>query len=76
MTTRELKQRVKVTRIGYGMYRVSTRYRGKTYQATSHNSTAVDALDLEGYDPKRICPSRKAGLMELHREVLTRNYIV
>lgn len=44
MKTQELKNRIKINKIGYGTYRVVIEYRGKIYSCTSHNSLAYDRI--------------------------------
>lgn len=45
MTTAELRDRVRVTKSGYGQYEVRIMYRGKEYRCHSTNSLAYDRLD-------------------------------
>ena len=62
MTTKQLREHTKVTKIGYGSYEVRIKYRGKEYKCHSNNSLAYDRLDdpdhsekweLCGYNNKR-----------------------
>lgn len=44
MTTKELKEKVRVEWRGYGSYKVTIEYRGKFYSCTSNNSSAYDRI--------------------------------
>lgn len=45
MTTKELRDRVRVKWCGYGQFEVHIKYRGKEYSCHSTNSIAYDRLD-------------------------------
>lgn len=45
MTTKELRDRTRVERCGYGQYKVTIIFRGKEYTCHSNDSIAYDRLD-------------------------------
>lgn len=44
MTTKELKEKVRVEWRGYGSYKVTIEYRGKFYSRPSNNENAYDRI--------------------------------
>lgn len=44
MTTKELKEKVRVEWRGYGSYKVTISFRGKEYTCITHNSEAYDRI--------------------------------
>ena len=44
MTTQELRDRITIQWKGYGTYKVTIEYCGKSYSCTSHNSLAYDRI--------------------------------
>lgn len=44
MNTEKLRRRISIRWKGYGTYRITIEYRGKTYSCTSHNSLAYDRI--------------------------------
>ena len=75
MTTRELRDRVRVTKCGYGQYEVRIKYRGKEYRCQSNNSTAYDSLPsgrgmwINGYEEDPDAPmTGKQALQSFYDE--------
>jgi hypothetical protein len=44
MTLKQLQEKVSISWIGYGTYRVTIQYRGKEYSIVTHNSLAYDRI--------------------------------
>lgn len=72
----ELQQRVEMTWVGYGTYRISTTYRGQQLTAISHNTLAVDRIHSDDSTPARKevgYYTLRGAYQALHDEVLMKN---
>lgn len=58
---------------GYGHWRVSMDYRGKTISTVTNNSIAVDDFNSEFGEKKDGCNRRKVGYESLCNEIIRAN---
>lgn len=58
---------------GYGHWRVSMDYRGKTISTVTTNSSAIDDFNSEFGDKMDGCNRRKAGYEALCNEIIREN---
>lgn len=70
MNTEELRRRITIQWKGYGSYKVTIEYRGKSYSCTSHNSLAYDRINTNSVDYRITCYSYtyKGALQALYNE--------
>lgn len=76
MTLHELKTKVeRIEKTGYGHWRVTIKYRNKTYSCTTTNSMAVDATSYEEWERHsgHFYPTCKKGYETLYDECLQAN---
>jgi hypothetical protein len=74
MTLQELKERVKVERDGgYGSYKVTITYRGKSYWCHSNNSLAWD--DLGSDEHRCYYMTDKQALLAFYDECKRKNHL-
>lgn len=76
MTLKELQQRVEMTWVGYGTFRIWTTYRGRKLSAITHNTLAVDRIRSDVYTPARqevYSYTLRGAYQALHDEVLMKN---
>jgi hypothetical protein len=45
MKTRELQDRVRFIKTGYGTFKVTIEYKGQEYSCTTHNTLAIDRIN-------------------------------
>lgn len=78
MTLQELKERVKVERAGgYGSYKVTITYRGKSYWCHSNNSLAWDRLDDDNYSDNEVNGfyTNKGAYLAFYDECKRKNHL-
>lgn len=76
MTLKELQQRVEMTWVGYGTFRIWTTYRGRKLSAITHNTLAVDRIRSDVSTPARQevgFYTLRGAYQALHDEVLMKN---
>ena len=61
MTLEQLQNRVTMTWIGYGTYRVKTTHRGRQLSGITHNTLAIDRIKSDDCVPAR----KEVGLYTL-----------
>lgn len=53
MTLEQLQARIRFQWVGYGTYKVTMTYNGKTLSATTHDTLAIDRINTDDCTPPR-----------------------
>lgn len=69
MTHEQLKNRVSVSNVIQGHFKVTILFRDKLYTSTSTNTLAYDKLNCELIEPKRYYATSKQAYQSLFDEV-------
>ena len=76
MKLQELKDKVQsIEKVGYGHWRVTIKYRNKSYSCTTNNCMAVDATSYDEREKRSgyFYPTCKKGYEALYNECLRAN---
>lgn len=75
LTLAELRDRVKVSRSGYGRYDVTITFRGRRYRCTSNNSLAYDMLDWVPGESRHWYRTARQAWLAFYDEVKNENQL-